>query len=108
MLSCGAGLGPAWEARVLLWLLSEPKCAQRRGCSGWAEDAAAPLRGPGTLRRPPPAACVAVVGHRRGRTNVNLLFVPSPFINSQHHKEVRHPHALRKFSMQEVWGELGD
>jgi hypothetical protein len=31
-----------------------------------------------------------------GDQNVNLLLVPSPFTNSQRHKEVRHPHALGK------------
>lgn len=81
----------------------EPGCSRRRrSLSAHSPGAAASgqrprraARRPQNARRPPPAACAAAAGHRRGRTNVNLLFVPSPFISSQHHKEVRHPCAQK-------------
>lgn len=59
-----------------------PSARSSGAAAAVAEDPAAPLASRWTLCRPPPAACAAAAGHRRGRTNVNLLFVPSPFINS--------------------------
>lgn len=75
---------------------ARPWSLARRGGEPECVQPGAPPPGGGrccSARRP--GACAAAVGHRRGRTNVNLLFVPSSLINSPRHEEVRPPPARR-------------
>lgn len=83
--------------------LGSPERAQL-GAQPQGRGHAVPLAAP-EHARPPPAACAAAAGHRRGRTDGNLLSVPSPCISPQRHKEVRP--VAQEPSMQEVCGAPG-
>lgn len=86
--------GSSGQAGRRRW--ARPGSLARRGGEPECAQPGAPPPGGGrccSARRP--GACAAAVGHRRGRTNVNLLFVPSPLISSPRHEEVRPPPARR-------------